>query len=561
MSHRSTIRRAVLRSVITTTSLLAIACSSTPSEEASAQSSASLASLAGLAPKPPLGWNSWNKYGCDINEAKIKAATDAMVSSGMKDAGYEYVNIDDCWAELNRDANGKLVPHRTRFPGGIKALADYVHGKGLKLGIYTSAGSQTCAKTMPGALKHEQDDANSFASWGVDYLKYDNCNHDGTPAKQRYQAMGTALANSGRHIVYSICNWGEEDPWVFGPQVGGDLWRTTGDISDNWNSVLSLLDQQNGLEPFARQSGWNDPDMLEVGNGGMTTTEYRAHFSLWALLNAPLLAGNDLSAMSADTKAILTNRDIIAVDQDWGGSQGRLLRDLGNGTQVWGKPMSDGSVAIVLFNRNGATSSITTSAAEIGLGGSSSYRLKDLWSKAESTTSGSISASVPSHGAAMYIVRREGTLATPPAPGTYALGDATWLTSSNGWGPVERNKSNGETASNDGRGLSIASTAYAKGIGAHANSAVHVYLGKTCSRFRAQVGIDAESGTRGSVRFQVYGDGKLLSYTDVKRGGQTASALDIATTGVTALELRVTDARDNKDYDHADWAGAEIVCN
>src|SRR4051812_22673990 len=275
-----------------------------------------------LATTPPMGWNSWNKFNCGIDETKIKAAADGLVSSGMRDAGYRYVNIDDCWAEHDRDASGNLVPQHTKFPHGIRAIADHVHGLGLKLGIYSSAGTTTCTGPsgvgpQPGSIGHEQQDATLWASWGVDYLKYDNCgDHQGKTAAQRYEAMGAALRATGRDIVYSICDWGQEDPWLFGPTVSGNLWRTTDDISDNWGSVTSLLDQQRGLEPFARPGAWNDPDMLEVGNGGMTDAEYRAHFSFWALLNAPLIAGNDLAAMSPATRAILTNTDVIAVDQD-----------------------------------------------------------------------------------------------------------------------------------------------------------------------------------------------------------------------------------------------------
>jgi len=378
--------------------VLALAVAGTP-----ASANTTSPPLGDLAPTPPLGWNSWNKFGCDINEDLIKESADAMVSSGMRDAGYTYVNIDDCWAAPERDAEGRLQPHPERFPGGIEAVADYVHERGLKLGIYTSAGTQTCAKTMPGALDHEETDAQSFADWGVDYLKYDNCNNEGRPAIERYQAMADAIAKAGRPIVYSICEWGENQPWEWGARVGGHLWRTTGDIRDAWDSVLSLLDQQVGLEGFSGPNAWNDPDMLEVGNGGMSDTEYRAHFSLWALLNAPLLTGNDLRAMDEPTKAILLNADLLAVNQDWGGIQGHRLAD-GGDTEVWMKPMSDGSRVAVLFNRGERAATVGTTAADLGLPPGEGFATRDLWTKEEGQTDGAVQAEVPAHGAVVYRV-------------------------------------------------------------------------------------------------------------------------------------------------------------
>jgi alpha-galactosidase len=508
---------------------------------------------------PVMGWNSWNRFGCNINESLIRATADAIVAHDLVDLGYRYVNIDDCWMASTRDGQGRLQPHPTRFPAGIKALADYVHARGLKIGIYSSAGTRTC-QGYPASLDHETVDAQTFAAWGIDLLKYDNCNNEGRPTVERYRKMGDALKATGRQIVYSICNWGEDSPWVFGPQVGGDYWRTTGDISDNWNSAMSLLDQQAGLEPFARKGGYNDPDMLEVGNGGMTTTEYISHFSLWSLLSSPLLLGNDLRSMNSTTLGIIRNRDVIDVNQDWGGSQGRRVRDDGT-SEVWAKPMSDGSVAVVLFNRGSAATTISTSAAELGLAGSSSYGLRNLWTGGTSSSTGAISASVAAHGVVMYRAGRTGTLATGPAAGTHQAGDMTWQASSNGYGPAERNRSNGEQAAGDGRTLTINGTTYSQGIGVHADSAVHLYLGRACSRFTAQVGVDDEvTNSSASVRFLVYGDGKLLADSGVKTASQGPSTLTVPTTGHAALELRVTDARNGISYDHADWGGAAFTC-
>src|SRR3989440_5231501 len=274
-----------------------------------------------------MGFNNWNSTRCkaDFNESMVKSIADIFVSSGLQAAGYRYVNLDDCWAETKRDSGGHLVPSHVRFPHGIKSLADYVHGKGLKFGIYTSAGTHTCNKAgFPGALGHEQQDANTFASWGVDYLKYDNCNNQGVDAQQRYKAMRDALAKSGRPIAYSICEWGQNKPWTWAAPVG-NLWRTTGDISDKWSSMIGKAQTNRGLAQYAGPGHWNDPDMLEVGNGKLSDTEYRSHFSLWAMMAAPLLIGTDLRKASAATFSILENPDVIAVDQDPLGKQGTLV--------------------------------------------------------------------------------------------------------------------------------------------------------------------------------------------------------------------------------------------
>ncbi|MCC3764494.1 RICIN domain-containing protein [Glycomyces sp. TRM65418] len=367
----------------------------------------------GLALTPQMGWNNWNTFGCDINETLVRQTADLLVSSGMAAAGYEYVNIDDCWMEWERDSGGNLVADRDKFPSGMKALADYVHSKGLKLGIYSSAGTTTCAG-FPASLGNERRDAALWASWGIDYLKYDNCgDHQGRSAQDRYTAMRDALAATGRPILFSLCNWGQHNVWTWGDAVGNS-WRTTGDITDNWSSVMSILDQQVGKDSYAGPGGWNDPDMLEVGNPGLSDTESRAHFSLWALLNAPLLAGNDLRSMSEATHTILTNTEVIGVNQDWGGRQGHKISDSGN-LEVWRKPMSDGSVATVLLNRGGSTSTVSTTASALGLGSADLYRVRDLWSHTTSTSAGTISASVPAHGAAMYIVTGGGI--TEPTDG------------------------------------------------------------------------------------------------------------------------------------------------
>src|SRR4051794_28186545 len=336
----------------------------------------------GLLRTPPMGFNNWNSTQCkaDFNEAMIRGIADLFVSKGLKDVGYQYVNIDDCWALPDRDSKGDLVPDPARFPHGIKSLADYVHGKGLKFGIYTSAGTKTCNKAgFPGGLGHEQQDANLFASWGVDYLKYDNCNNQGVDAIQRYTAMRDALAATGRPIVFSICEWGQSTPKVRTWGAGmGNLWRTTGDISDNWSSMISRVHTNDDLAQYAGPGHWNDPDMLEVGNGGMTDTEYRTHFGLWAMMAAPLLIGSDLRKATPATLRILGNREVIALDQDRLGAQATVVSSDG-GHGVLRKPLAGGDVAVALFNESDVPGAIGTTAAAMGLPRQPAYRIRDLW--------------------------------------------------------------------------------------------------------------------------------------------------------------------------------------
>jgi alpha-galactosidase len=341
----------------------------------------------GLALTPPMGWNSWNKFGCGVSEKLIRETADAMVATGLKEAGYQYLVIDDCW-QVKRDEKGKIVADPDRFASGMKALADYVHAKGLKFGLYSDAGTGTCEK-RPGSKDHEVIDARTYAEWGVDYLKYDWCNAEGQDTRDSYARMSRALRGSGRPIVFSICEWGSTRPWLWAPGIG-HLWRSTGDIQDCWDcgkswggmGVVHIIDIQADLSPYAGPGHWNDPDMLEVGNGGLTVPESRAHFSFWALFAAPLMAGNDLRSMSRETAEILTAREVIAVDQDPLGMQGRKVRD--NGPQeVWMKPLADGSRAVILFNRGTEAGPITVAWEEIGLFPGGKALVRDLWKKAD----------------------------------------------------------------------------------------------------------------------------------------------------------------------------------
>ena len=356
----------------------------------------------GLAKTPPMGWNSWNHFKGQIDDAGVRGIADAMVSTGMKDAGYEYVNIDDTW-EAQRDANGNITTNK-RFPD-MKALADYVHSKGLKIGLYSSPGPKTCAN-YEGSYGHEAQDAKTYAAWGFDYLKYDWCSATAVYKDEDmhavYQKMGDALNASGRAILFSLCQYGRAGVQEWGPSVDGNAWRTTGDISDNWNSMSTIGFSQNDLAKWAAPGHFNDPDMLEVGNGGMSATEYRTHMSLWSMLAAPLLAGNDIRAMNDETKQILLNKDVIAIDQDKAGHQGHRAAQSGD-TETWVKPLADGGIAVALFNKGETGADMKAVWADLGV--KKANKVRDLWAHKDLTGAETeYSATVPSHGVVMVRV-------------------------------------------------------------------------------------------------------------------------------------------------------------
>jgi alpha-galactosidase len=627
----------------------------------------------GLALTPPMGFNNWNSTHCrpEFNETMVKGIADIFIAKGLKEAGYEYVNLDDCWALPQRDADGKLVPDPDRFPNGIKAVADYVHSKGLKFGIYTSAGTKTCDRIgFPGGLGHEYSDARQFADWGVDYLKYDNCYNQGVDAKKRYTTMRDALKATGRPMVFSICEWGENKPWEWASDVG-HLWRTTGDINDSWGSTLAIMKKNLPLHAYAKPGNWNDPDMLEVGNGGMTDTEYRTQFSMWSIMAAPLLIGSDLRQADDKTFEILGNREVIAVDQDPLGKQGEVISSEA-GRWVVAKEMADGSRVVALFNEADRPQRIATTASDVGLPQSRGYRMRDLWKHTDAGIADTIAATVPAHGTVLIrlwadrdsksyppaleagqtrawfaeadvpaemsttvtnhgrrkadsvsvdltgpagwtIVSASRTVAEAlstgktlrtkwrvkaPAgtrPGAYdltlsvahrspegvrlvqqepvaanivvlppqgvsSLSATPWLSASNGWGPVEKDLSVGESAPGDGRPLTIGGTRYTKGLGVHAPSVVEYYLGGECSSFSAMVGLDDETGVRGTAGFEVWADGRRIAATGVLTNVMPAQQLSAGVSGAETLRLVVTDGGDGMSYDHADWADATLVC-
>jgi alpha-galactosidase len=635
----------------------------------------------GLAQTPPMGFNDWNSFGCNVSEDLIKSTADIFVKSGLKAAGYKYVNIDDCWMTHQRDPQtGRLVPDPVKFPDGIKGVADYVHSKGLKLGIYESAGSQTCAG-YPGSLGHEKVDAQTFADWGVDYLKYDNCgDHGDYPDTtqgyiDRYGAMRDALEATGRPIVYSLCEWGVNQPWKWGASVG-HLWRTTGDINDSWGSLKSIIRQNAPLSSYAGPGGWNDPDMLEVGNGGMTDTEYKTHFSLWSMMDAPLIIGTDLRKATPETMKILSNKDVIALDQDPLGKQAKLISDQ-DGTMVFAKPLANGDVAVALYNESDTAKTVSTTASDAGLPAAKTYRLDDLWSKDSYETAGTIAASVPAHGTVLYRVStlgggfdayqpatlltatgpadgvaepgttvplqttftdngkhmtrdvsvtadapdgwtveptdaasakhlatgesltthwrvgvpadaRQGTydialmasyvwgeepgsngsttttvsVIVPPEPpsGATPLSDVTWVSETNGWGPPELDRSNGEQGAHDGNPITINGVVYPKGIGAHADSEITYYLGGRCSNLATDVGIDDEKTANGSVIFRILADGAVKAESPLMTPADDAVHLTADLSGARWLTIQEDSANGSNNSDHGDWAGPVLTC-
>jgi alpha-galactosidase len=357
----------------------------------------------GLAKTPPMGWNSWNKFNRRVSDEVVRGVADAMASNGMRDAGYIYVNIDDTW-EGDRDANGKIQTNK-KFPD-MKALADYVHSKGMKLGIYSSPGPNTCAG-YEGSYGHEQQDAQTYAAWGIDYLKYDWCGartiYKDDAMQALYQKMGDALQASGRPIVYSLCQYGRAEVWKWGPDVGGNLWRTTGDISDHWESLVKIGFNQSDLAPYAAPGHWNDPDMLEIGNGGMSDVEYKTHMSLWSMLASPLMAGNDVRDMSPAIRDILMNHEVIAIDQDPDGKQGQRVSADGD-QEIWLRPLAGGAHAVALFNRSAASSPMKVDWSKLGLP-QPPKQARDVWEHKDVSLDGpEFTTTVPSHGVVLLRV-------------------------------------------------------------------------------------------------------------------------------------------------------------
>jgi alpha-galactosidase len=363
-----------------------------------------------LAPTPPMGWNSWNQVGCSgLSEKVVEAAADGLVRSGLAGAGFDYVVVDDCW-QGPRDKAGELTADSTRFPSGIAALASYVHARGLKFGLYAVPGSQTCANFYSnypvrgiGSLHHETQDAATFARWGVDFLKYDWCRADltdGLNERSAFTTMADALRATDRRIVYSISEYGVEKPWEWAPGLA-NLWRTSHDIHPTWKSIIDRINSQAPLAPYSRPNAWNDPDMLEIGNAGLTEAESETHFGMWCMLSAPLMLGTDIPALTRSTLAVLENPDVLALDQDPLGRQAVRVTATG-GHEVWVKPLVHGDIAVALLNTTDTASTIGTTLSAVGAqpGG---WTVRNLWSGAETLNRwGRLQADVPAHGVALF---------------------------------------------------------------------------------------------------------------------------------------------------------------
>jgi|GEM_PF-231874 len=518
-----------------------------------------------IATKPTMGWNPWNHFGDSVTETLVRQTADAMVSSGLSAAGYDVIALDDGWSASARDASGNLTNDPVAFPTGMKALGDYIHSKGLRFGIYASIGRSTCTGKDPGSLDHEFQDAATFASWGVDYVKADRCDADRLVMKDIYARWRDAIVASGRTIILSASdNSPADEPWAWGPSTAHQ-WRMSGDISDDWTDppgqpswkqgMINIFDRNAAHAAATAPGTFNDPDMLQVGNGGMTETEYRTHFGLWALMSAPLLAGNDVRNMPPSVRDILAHPEVIAIDQDGLSFQAVKANDDGAGLQTWYKPLSgSGARAVGLLNRGNTAATMAVTWTEIGLAPGNAT-VRDVWARTDrGTFTDGYNVSVGPHGVAL--LRIVGT-DRPVVDGF--LSDLPWTYMANEVGPVERDLSNGGQSAGDGRNLTLNGVRYAKGLGAHAPSAVEFRSKGNCSTFAAEVGVDDEAGPRATVIFQVWRDGQLVFDSGVMTEATPGRSVSVNTSGMRSLRLQVV-AVDSTIDDHADWANARVIC-
>jgi alpha-galactosidase len=506
------------------------------------------------APLPPLGWNGWNAFRCrpELDQTKFQANVDALVARGLKDAGYEYANLDDCW-QAPRGTNGVLAAN-ARFPDGVSALGRYVHARGLKLGI--DVRNAECVRpelTTPSSAGHETEDAATLAGWGVDYVKYTRCGGDDAEAQASFGAMGAALAKTQRPMLFALNTL----PFKYWQTQVGDQRRTHTDIEPTWENVLDIIDTNTKLAAYSGQGGFNDADMLWVGLPGLSAAESRAHFSMWAIMASPLLAGNDLSEMSDETAALLTNREIIALDQDALGLQGVLLEQQGD-VGVYAKPLSAcGARGVVLLNRGeqAADASVTWQALGLAPGVAG---VRDLWAAQDlNPAQDTLTLSVPPHD--VRVLRITGTEPALPR-GTVYVSDLPWSYAANSWGPVERDQELGDKLMGDGQPLMLGGKRYAKGLGTNSQSLVRYRLGKACQTFSADIGIDDLTGDIGSAVFQVWADAEKIFDSGVMYGNTPPRHIDVDVTGKSELRLLVGEVEDF-GLDHGDWADAQLTCN
>ncbi len=505
-----------------------------------------------LAARPPMGWNGYNAYSaCDatLDEALLRSNIDALVASGMQSAGYQYVNLDLCW-QTARSIDGVRTFDAARLPSGIEALASDVHARGLSLGIWMPISD---CRQDPGGAGFEAMDAATYAAWGVDYVKYVHCAVD-EPVEASARALVTALAAGPRPIVLSLSSAPFQE-WM---HETVQLWRTSGDIEATWASIVSQIDAAVPLAAYARPGAFNDPDMLEVGNAGLTSSEMRAHFSVWSILSAPLIAGNDLTTMTDEAREILTNSRVIALNQDPLGLQAALVRREGD-VEILAKPLADcGGRAVVLWNRGEASSDVALSLEELWLDRENAI-VHDLWSDvARDVGPDGFDVTVPAHDAvALRVTGRE-----PPLPrGRVYLSDLRWTYVTNGFGPVELDSTNGEAEALDGQPIRLRGAAYDKGLGVHGPSLIRYRLGRACSRFEAEVGIDDDQGGQGSAQFEVWADGERLFQSGVLTGASPPRTVSIDVSNRRELRLFVGIGGNTNALDHAVWAGARLECD
>jgi hypothetical protein len=518
----------------------------------------------GLALTPPMGWNSWNAFQGNINEAKIKVTADIMASSGMRDAGYEYLVLDDGWMAKERDSSGCLVGDPQKFPNGMKSLGDYIHSKGLKFGIYECRGFLTCMK-LPGSFKHEEQDMQTFASWGVDYIKLDGCyaERNGRKSSVELALYRSSIDKTGRPMILSISDFGNGS-WAWGAKESAQLWRTSYDIYPDMESVYYCANTSggsdvihpafNGLWQFAGPGHWNDPDMLQVGN------QDKIHFSLWCILASPLMAGNDLSSMSDEIRNILTAPEVIAINQDARGLQGYKVYDTGN-TEIYNKPLSDGTTAVLLLNKGEESADVTVTWEMIGLSGR--QKVRDLWERKElgefndSFTAGKL----PKNGHLLIKVGLAGGNIVPgPSPVplekyTVTRAGTTWLTElyyivKSGDAPMYDKNFDGDT-------ISLNGTRYGKGLGCRGSSRIMFKINGKADRFTAVVGSDDSYKGNESSRFRVLNEdffGNQVLFDSGKVKPDSVVNIDISVKGVDYLLLMV-----DGENTYGVWADAKVI--